>query len=291
MKKLRICNLYPDINTVGRNDGNPMYLTHILKKMGHDVEHIFPSGDISAHGKFDLYLWADWGEDALGMADFVCPRPNAYWVSDSHLGFEYRLKKAREFDYVFVAQEADAKRFEKAGIKNVFWLPHAVEPAAYHPSCCIKKYDICFVGHINDRRRAEALDTLFKAVPNFWLGQRRFEEAAEKYSQSKIVFNQSIKDDVNMRTFEVLATKSFLLTEKVDTLDKLFVDGKHLVMYSSPEEMVEKAKYYLEHDEEREKIAEAGYVEVMSNHTFQHRASYILAASGLVELEAEKIEA
>ena len=38
------------------------------------------------------------------------------------------------------------------------------------------------------------------------------EEAAEVYAASKIVLNQNIKDDLNMRTFEVMGSGAFLLT-------------------------------------------------------------------------------
>jgi spore maturation protein CgeB len=59
-------------------------------------------------------------------------------------------------------------------------------------------------------------------------------------------------------------------------LKSFFEDGKHLVLYRSLDEMVDKAKYYIEHDEEREKIAQAGYEHVIANHTIQHRVNVIL---------------
>lgn len=74
-----------------------------------------------------------------------------------------------------------------------------------------------------------------------------------------------------MRVFETMSTGSFLLTNWIPTLSELFEDGKHLVTYKTLDEMVEKAKYYLEHDEEREKIAKAGYDEFISKHTYKHR--------------------
>jgi len=282
-KKLRICNLYPDKNTVGRNDGNPLYLTHTLRKMGHEVQHILPTGNLYSYGKFDLYLWCDWGEDALNWPKIKCPKPNAYWTSDTHLGYDYRLEKAHEFDYVFCAQRKAVDDFIKAGLKNVFWLPHAVCPDAYKPIDAIKKYDVCFVGHINSYNRAKILDCLFKKFPNFFFGQRLFEDAAEIFCRSKVVFNSAIKDDLNMRVFEVLATRSLLLTEAVPTLDILFKNGVHLVTYKNSEEMLEKAGYYIKHPEEAGKIAQAGYDEVMKNHTFRNRADYILEKTGLKE--------
>ena len=79
-----------------------------------------------------------------------------------------------------------------------------------------------------------------------------------------------------MRVFETLSTGSFLLTNWLPTLGDLFEDGEHLVTYKTLDEMVEKARYYLEHEDEREKIAKAGYDEFISKHTYQHRIEKIL---------------
>jgi len=45
-----------------------------------------------------------------------------------------------------------------------------------------------------------------------FVGNRYYEQMAETYSASKIVFNCSLKKDVNMRVFEALASGSLLLT-------------------------------------------------------------------------------
>lgn len=84
-----------------------------------------------------------------------------------------------------------------------------------------------------------------------------------------------------MRVFETLSTGSFLLTNWLPTLGDLFEDGKHLVTYKSYDEMVEKARYYLEHDDEREAIAAAGYDEFIKKHTYRHRVETILDTIGL----------
>ncbi len=88
--------------------------------------------------------------------------------------------------------------------------------------------------------------------------------------------NIAMKEDLNMRCFEALGTGSFLLTDWVPHIDEVFEDGKHLVLYRSLDEAVDKAKYYLAHDSEREKIAQAGYEHVMANHTIDHRAGVML---------------
>ncbi len=246
-----------------------------------EVDHIYPTGDLKPFGTYDLNIHVDWGEDGLtGILPYVpldTPHPMAYWASDTHLGYPYRLSVAKKADFVFCAQKQAVLDMKRDGVANPIWLPHAVEPQAYPKfDLLTKKYDLCFVGHVSSKNREDALDRMFGEFPNFYYGQQLFEQAARKYAESKVVFNIAMKEDVNMRCFEALATGSFLLTDWVPSIDELFEDGKHLVMYRSLDEAVEKAKYYIAHDEERERIAQAGYEHVMKNHTIQHRVNVIL---------------
>lgn len=246
-----------------------------------EVDHIYPTGDLKPFGFYDLNIHVDWGEDGLTgvlpYAPLETPKPMAYWASDTHLGYDYRLSVAKRADYVFCAQKRAVEDMKRDGIENPIWLPHAVEPQAYPKfDLLTKKYDICFVGHVNSQNREDALDVLFANFPNFYYGQQLFEDAARKFAESKVCFNISMLDDLNMRTFEVMATGSFLLTNWIPTIEEFFQDGTHLALYRSPEEMIDKAKYYIEHDSEREKIAQAGYEEVMKHHTIQHRVDRIL---------------
>lgn len=279
-----------------RQDGNPTYVTAALKRMQEkgllEVDHLAPKEDAALFGKYDLSLDVDWGEDGLmpiipyKLID--TPHPNVIWNSDTHLGFEYRLEKSKKFDHVFCAQKQAVIDFEKAGVKAE-WLPHAFEPWAYHDiesgspvpfSYASKDHDIAFVGHVNSPNRVDFLDRMFKEFPNFFFGQRKFQDAAKIYTKSKICLNIAMKEDLNMRCFEVMGAGGFLLTDYVPYIEELFEDGKHLVLYRSLEEAVDKAKYYLSHDSEREKIAQAGFEECMKNHTIDKRVQRILEVSG-----------
>lgn len=327
---LRIATWYE--SRLGRNDGNPLYVTSALKHLQYygdilrgrtpndallpwfttknldpqaeviakelyekygetiEVDHFYPTGDVKPFGTYDLSIWTDWGEDGLkGFLPYVpmdCPRPMLYWASDTHIqngvpgdSYPYRLEMAKRADYPFVAQKRAVEQMKADGVINPIWLPHAVEPLAYpRVDVATKRYDVCFVGHINTENRENALDRLFREFPNFYYGQRLFEAAAQKFCESKIVFNIAMTDDVNMRCFEAMGTGSFLLTNRIPTIEDLFEDGKHLVLYDSEDDMVEKARYYLAHDEERERIAEAGYQEVMAKHTILHRVERMLEA-------------
>lgn len=268
---------------LGRNDGPPLYWNNALKTMGHEITHLSSQHPPDGFGPFDLHLWVDWGEDALvGVLPYhpislKDHHPSVYITSDTHLGYDYRLNKAKEFDYVFCNQKRAVEEFERDGVK-ARWLPHAVEPKAFPcEPVCIKKYDIGFVGYVTFEKRAMLLDRMFGEFPNFFYGQRLFEECALEYRKSRIVFNSAAEDDLNMRVFEVLATKSFLLTEWVPTMEELFKDGKHLVTYYDVDEAVEKAKYYLRASDVREWITEGGWHECLSKHTYQHRAETMLS--------------
>lgn len=290
MNKLRIAN-YSDHRISGRDDGNSKYMRRAFQRTeGIDSVYIHPFGDLTKFGTFDLHFEADWGEDALkGFIPYEVskiPHPNVFWASDTHISpesYQWRLNHARHFDTVFCAQQKAVDNFRRDGIKNVHWMPHAVEPLAYPKQTTIKKYDVCFVGHINSENRIDALDRLFRVFPNFWYGQRTFEEAAEKFGESKIVFNISITDDLNMRTFEGMATGSLLLTSRNAEVESVFEDGRHLVLYDNLDDMIDKARYYVEHEEERERIACAGYEEVMAKHTFEHRVKQVLETCGLLD--------
>ncbi len=102
---------------------------------------------------------------------------------------------------------------------------------------------------------------------------------ARIYSASRIVFNRSIGNDVNMRVFEALACGSMLVTNDLaeNGLAELFQDGVHLATYREPGEMLEVIRYYLDHADRREAIAAAGRAEAVGRHTYRHRMERLLA--------------
>jgi glycosyltransferase involved in cell wall biosynthesis len=296
---------YVAASTNYRNDGGSLFLNYNLRRLldgtdplkdndrmmdQNNVVHIQPNMPLTSLGTFDLNILVDHGEDGIYVPlDFTVPRPNAYWVADSHLGYEYRLKRAREFDHVFVSHSPSIEKFIKDGIDpaKIHYLPWAAEETCYRPMPVLEKWDWCFIGTMNNEFRIDLIDRFCKEFPvgeqgylgwmnNFVKGWNVLDNAATKYSHSRIVLNEAVKDDLNMRVFEALACKRFLLTESVPDLHRHFEDGKHLVTFKTIDEAVEKARYYLAHDEERNRIAEAGHQAFLSHHTYMHRAKEIL---------------
>jgi len=79
------------------------------------------------------------------------------------------------------------------------------------------------------------------------------------------------------RTFEIPAVGGFLLAERTSQHLSYFEEGKESEFFSSGEELVTKARYYLENDGERGAIARAGHRRCLSSgYTHQDRVQQLL---------------
>jgi GT2 family glycosyltransferase/tetratricopeptide (TPR) repeat protein/2-polyprenyl-3-methyl-5-hydroxy-6-metoxy-1,4-benzoquinol methylase len=242
-----------------------------------EVEHFLPTelSRIPRQG-FDLYLNIDDGLDYRLPADL---RPAAWWAIDTHLDFDRYLAKGPDFDLLFAAQRDGAERLRQAGVASARWLPLACDPDIHARQAVPKEYDVCFVGTLAFGLRADlVVGLLRRRFRNMFVGQRYFEDMARVYSASRLVFNRSIRNDVNMRVFEALACGSLLVTNDLgeNGQAELFQDGVHLATYREPEELLDKVAFYLARETVRERIAAAGRKEVLARHTYLHRMASIL---------------
>ncbi|MFB7637342.1 CgeB family protein [Peribacillus butanolivorans] len=117
-------------------------------------------------------------------------------------------------------------------------------------------------------------------------------ESARLINQSKIVINNHrLYDDttlfnrnsnkltalsINPRTFEISACGAFQLSDIRQELQRYYEIGKEIETYKSPSELTEKIDYYLNHDEERNTIAQRGYIQTLKSHTYTKRLSTLL---------------
>ena len=111
-----------------------------------------------------------------------------------------------------------------------------------------------------------------------------FDEMPRVFKQSKINLNVSLKciqSGIPLRALDIMGSGGFLLTNYQPELAESFIDGEELVMYTSLEEAVEKCAYYLEHEEERQQIAQKGYQKVYEQFGYENRLRAILEVAGL----------
>ncbi len=83
------------------------------------------------------------------------------------------------------------------------------------------------------------------------------------------------------RNFEIPGCGAFLLTGEADNLEEYYEDGKEIVIFKDVSDAAEKIKYYLAHDDERLRIARAGYEHTLREHTYEERFKKIFEAMGL----------
>lgn len=102
------------------------------------------------------------------------------------------------------------------------------------------------------------------------------------FHRSKINLNitlRSILSGVPLRVVDILAAGGFLITNYQEEIAEYFQDGVDLVIAYTPEEMIEKTAYYLEHDDERKTIAAHGQQTVLANFAYTKLLPEILASA------------
>ena len=232
--------------------------------------------------KPDLFLWIDPAGHYFPRDIETAPIPTACYLVDVHLG-TWRLAAARFFDAVFIAQRdyLDAYR-QAAGHEQVYWLPLAAAPDVHRDWQLERGIEVGFVGNLARAHRQTARARRLKLLAeqfktNDFYRPYSPEEVGRTYSQSRIVVNTSIAGDVTMRVFEGAACGALVLTDATaNGLDTLFNVGDELVAYADDADLLDKATYYLAHDDERARIAQAGQRRVLAQHTYAHRAQAIL---------------
>ena len=87
---------------------------------------------------------------------------------------------------------------------------------------------------------------------------------------------------VKGRHYEINACGGFQLSYYVEGLERQYRIGEEIAIYASPEELLEKIRYYLKHEDEREAIAQRGYARTRSDHTMEKRFNHIFGELGLI---------
>ncbi|WP_024866249.1 glycosyltransferase family protein [Butyrivibrio sp. FCS014] len=91
------------------------------------------------------------------------------------------------------------------------------------------------------------------------------------FHRSKVNLHISLRcitSGVSLRVMDVLAAGGFLVATTSPELEEYFQDGVDLAIAHTPEEMIAKTAYYLEHEDERKQIAINGQKKVLENFAY-----------------------
>jgi hypothetical protein len=138
------------------------------------------------------------------------------------------------------------------------------------------------------RRQTRALDPLLATV-----ARGRARDIAGAFSQYEVVLNFSnvwadgrpgtaLIPHVRLRDFEAPMCRACYLTGHTDEIEEFYKIGAEIDTYRGPEELVDKARYYLAHSEAAERLREAGYQRAVRDHTWERRFEELFRKTGLV---------
>jgi spore maturation protein CgeB len=89
------------------------------------------------------------------------------------------------------------------------------------------------------------------------------------------------------RNFEIPGCGGFTLTGLADNLDDYYRLGSEVVCFGNVDDMSAVIKEYLEDDDRRRTVAEAGQRRTLAEHTYVHRFAKIFEEMGFPETDVE----
>jgi len=143
-----------------------------------------------------------------------------------------------------------------------------------------REIDVIFVGHYEKFRdeyckylgqagiKLEVVGPDWKNSKTINIDSIKYSAPVDSYEYVRLLNNSKIalaflskknNDVYTRRNFEITAAGTFMLSERTEELQEIFIEGKECDYFSSKEELLDKVNFYLKNSVAREKIASAGY--------------------------------
>lgn len=87
---------------------------------------------------------------------------------------------------------------------------------------------------------------------------------------------RSIESGVPLRVFDILSVGGFVLTDYRKDAEELFREDEEIVMFRTPEEMIDKLAFYTTHETERKRIAKNGHRRARAEYSYERMLEEIL---------------
>jgi hypothetical protein len=260
----RLSRLIADLATQGRT---PDVL--ITQSWGGRVE---PEVYSALHAQYGLLTIN------VGMDD-----RHQYWAPCGRHSYAGTYALAAQMDLHLSAAPECVDWFLKEGCPAMYW-PEASDPQMFHPMPGVPKiHEVCFVGQSYGIRRriVAALRKAGVTVTTYgsgWgTGRIPIDEVPRLFAQSKIILGVGTIgycDDfyaLKVRDFDGPMAGSLYITGDNPDLHDLYDVGREIVIYDKIDDCVDKVRYYLAHEHEREQIARAGRERAARDHTWDQR--------------------
>lgn len=202
------------------------------------------------------------------------------------------------YDAVFTTKSQNVTKYRVLGQGHAYFVPSAFEPSIHRPIARGQKtFPVSFIGTY-DRSRLPYLESIGWENLHVW-GDRwnrcrvpknaraRIEaraiygdEFAEATSRSEIalgLLREEVGDRHTQRTFEIPACGTLQLAPRTEEILSFFDEDREIVCFGMPDELRDKARFYLAHPSAQRAIARAGWRRCLADgHTYLDRTRQIL---------------
>jgi hypothetical protein len=276
------------LHAKGRETG--ACLARAFRRLGHEVHeygNYYHStqrlGDGCLPNGVDMLVYCECNDEEpqyTELRSFKAAR-KVYWDFDvhTHPAKTLRFALAMGFDHIFFANKLFEPSFRKIDSHAQF-LPYAFDDEFLRPMPEVSKtVDVGFCGSPYPERVSLVAALRRSGINAEFISGQYGTDLVKTINSFKIHLNYRVgwRGVLNARVFETIGCGTLLLNENEDFIEQLFSDSKHLVLFSSEKECIERARYYLKHKDKREEIARAGYEYGLCNHT------YLVRAKGMLE--------
>ncbi len=233
----------------------------------------------------DLLLW--WSPEYSLLPEGIerCPVPSVAALGDWNLGLWSTAPLLEAFDWVVTDRAGVQVLRPQLGVPVDHWPMFSFDRALHRPDPGRERdIDVLFVGSLNPDVQAERMPWLGRLVR---LGDRHRvviasgvwgEAYADLLRRARIVWNRSVRGELNMRAYEAAASGALLLME-TDNLEvrDVFIDGVSCALYDAAtlERVIDA---YLGAPARLEAVAEAGRQRVQAE-TYRAHLERLLAAA------------
>jgi len=187
---------------------------------------------------------------------------------------------------------------KQLGVENTHTVWYGADPDVFSPvSVKTQDIDVMFYGHGREYR-AEWIDSMITQPSRQLTGMQfavrgtnlgdigntemlpylSFSKLREYSCRSKLNLcitrgaHASVYGSSSSRPFELSSMGACIVANPYNGLEEWFEPNKEIIIIDSPEEAIERYKYLLKNDAEREAIGKAARERVLKEHTFRHRA-------------------
>ncbi len=222
--------------------------------------------------------------------------PKVWYAVDVHLHYQWYKHYAVIFDQVFCAQKKFVEMMSTYN-PNVEWMP------LFYSQCKSqfvpwnkREYAISFVGTMDAKKnpeRVELFENLKSRGIEVLVTTGKYDNI---YSRSKIVINQSVADDLNLRFFEATGCGALLITDGLShSMNEILEPGEDFLLYEHGNigDLIDKIKWAEQNDSTAEIMAKRAQEKILKNHLEMHRAIRVLSwfkskKSGCEQSNSEK---